>query len=228
MNDTTDGSPHPTGLNTAGRASAQRIVAELGRPETPEETAARKAASSTAHRANQTTLNLVISLLASLAVVLALVLVAVQPHLSPTAPIDYSAIAASAQPDATRPLVNPALPKGWAANAAEIRPAAAGKVVTWYIGFITPSRQFIGMSQGVLADQTWVASQVGGHTPTASTTIGGIRWKVYDYRTNPGQSANLAYAMSATTATGSIVLFGTGSDTEFRTLAGALEPQIGM
>lgn len=218
------GIPRPDG---AIRPSAGRIVAELGRPETAEETAIRKASATTAHRANQTVRNLVLSLLASLALVLALVLVAVQPNLSPAAPIDYRAIAASAQVDAGRPLASPALAQGWIANAAEIRPSGTGKTVDWYIGFITPSRQFIGMSQGILAGPSWTAAQLGGHEATSAITIGASRWKVYDYRANPGSSANLAYAMSTSTPSGSIVLYGTGTDAEFRTLAGALETQLG-
>jgi hypothetical protein len=39
--------------------SAQRVVAELGRPETPEETAARKAESSRVYRSSQNFRNLI-------------------------------------------------------------------------------------------------------------------------------------------------------------------------
>jgi hypothetical protein len=60
-----------------------RIVAELGRPETPEETAARKAENSRKHRENQTLRNLVFALLSSLAVVLVLVLVVGGPAGAP-------------------------------------------------------------------------------------------------------------------------------------------------
>ena len=47
-----------------------RVVAELGRPETPSETAARKAESSRVYRSSQTFRNLIAALLASVAVVL--------------------------------------------------------------------------------------------------------------------------------------------------------------
>ena len=55
------------------------IVAELGRPETPEETANRKAERSRLHRSNQTALNLVAALIVCLVVVLLIVLVVVRP-----------------------------------------------------------------------------------------------------------------------------------------------------
>ena len=50
-------------------AQTPRVVAELGRPETPDETAARKAESSRVYRASQNTRNLVAALLVTLAVV---------------------------------------------------------------------------------------------------------------------------------------------------------------
>ena len=46
-------------------AKQPRVVAELGRPETPDETAARKAASSAAYRSSKTVRNLVVALLVS-------------------------------------------------------------------------------------------------------------------------------------------------------------------
>ena len=42
-------------------AKQPRVVAELGRPETPDETAARKAASSAAYRSSKTVRNLVVA-----------------------------------------------------------------------------------------------------------------------------------------------------------------------
>src|SRR5207342_1416059 len=56
------------------------IVAELGRAETPAETAERKAKASAKRRSNQTAINLVIALVASLGLVLLVVLVVVRPE----------------------------------------------------------------------------------------------------------------------------------------------------
>src|SRR5688500_11645950 len=121
------------------------IVAELGRPETPQETADRKAATSRKHRANQTLLNLVVALVASLAIVLFLVLVVVRPASAPVDPVDYVAVAADAQAGATEPLIAPVLPPGWYAN--DARFGTTAEVATWYIGLITPSTQFIALNQ---------------------------------------------------------------------------------
>ena len=51
-------------------AKSPRIVAELGRPETPDETAARKAESSRVHRESQNTRNLVAALIVTIAIVM--------------------------------------------------------------------------------------------------------------------------------------------------------------
>ena len=58
-------------------------------------------------------------------------------------------------------------------------------MLTWYIGLITPSTQFIAMNQGIDANPTWLQSVVDGRTATGTTTIEGIEWDVYDYRTDP-------------------------------------------
>ena len=75
------------------------IVAELGRAETPEETAARKAAATARHRGNRSVFSLIFALLASFGIVAFLVLVVVRPDAGPTQqPVDYLAAADDAQP----------------------------------------------------------------------------------------------------------------------------------
>src|SRR5690606_2527992 len=129
-----------------------------GRPETPQETAARKAETSRLHRANQTTLNLVAALVVCLGVVLLIVLVVVRPDPEPRQPIDYAAIAEQAQPSVDEPLVSPSLPGDWSANSATLQTEAG--VTSWYIGLITPSTQYIGIRQGIDANPTWLANQL--------------------------------------------------------------------
>ena len=201
-----------------------RVVAELGRPETPEETAARKAENSRKHRANQTTLNLVVAALASLAVVLFIVLVVVRP--TPTEPIavDYAATAAEAQGGASETLVVPVLPPGWVANAARYDRRA--EVLTWYVGFITPGQQFAALNQGIDANPTWQASVLDGAAETGTVTIEGITWTVYDRR-GDSDTGNNAYALSTIVGNSTFVLHGTASDSEFETLASTIAAELG-
>jgi len=200
------------------------IVAELGRPETPEETAARKSETSRKHRANQTFLNLVMALIASLAIVLVTVLVVVRPDLPAAPPVDYQSIAAAT--DSPVPLVAPVLPEGWSANSAVYNGSPPDGVATWYIGFITPQQQFIGVRQGIDANPTWLSNQLMSRTATGSTTVAGVSWQVFDYRTT-NDVGNFAHALSTTNESSSFVVFGTAADEEFDTLVSALAEVVG-
>jgi hypothetical protein len=207
-----------------GRAKPPRIVAELGRPETPGETAARKAENSRAHRANQTTRNLVLALLASLVLVLFTVLVVVRHNPAPAAPINYRSIAREAQQDITQTVVAPVLPKGWRANDAELK-EGNGKSQTWYVGFLTPKQQFIGLEEGIDTTDAWFGSLLGKIKSTGTTTIDGVRWTTYDQRTasDPG---NFGYSLSTTLDGARIVLHGTADDREFDELATAVASSL--
>ncbi|TAL42879.1 MAG: DUF4245 domain-containing protein [Salinibacterium sp.] len=200
-----------------------RIVAELGRPETPEETAARKAADSQKHRANQTLLNLILALAASLLIVFVIAISVNAPAPSTSHSVDYAAIAAEAQGGTTDPLIVPKLPEAWYANDARFEKRS--EVLTWYIGFITPHTQFIAFNQGIDANPTWQSAVLEGIHSTSSTTIDGIKWTVFDNRDSkdPG---NFAYSMAAISGRNTIVLHGTASDAEFRQLAKAIAAQL--
>ncbi|MEP6480994.1 MAG: DUF4245 domain-containing protein [Rhodoglobus sp.] len=196
-----------------------RIVAELGRPETPEETAARKAETSRKHRSNQTVLNLVVALVASLGIVLFLVVVVVRPTPSAAPAIDYASIGADAQQSTSQPLVIPALPAGWSANNAEF--GKKSEVLDWYIGFVTPSTQFVAFDQGIDANATWLAAQLNNSKSTGSTTIDGLSWLVYDRRSE-SNTGNYNYSMSAIVGSSTIVLHGTAPTSEFELLAASI------
>jgi hypothetical protein len=219
----------PRGKAKPRREVVPPIVAELGRPETPEETAARKAENSRKHRANQTLINLVYSLAATLAVVVVLVLVVVRPEAPPRDPINYSLIAEQSQDQVSQPLVVPALPPEWAANSATLRTGSDG-IVLWYIGFVTPSEQFIAVSQGIDANATWVDALLSSSKSTGTEEIEGVTWQLYDNRVavssgdrTPG---NLAYAMVATVGANTYILNGTADDSEFRTVATTISSSI--
>jgi hypothetical protein len=200
-------------------AEDRPVVAELGRPETPEETAARKAETSRKHRANQTLLNLVVALVASLAIVVFLVVVVVRPAPAPSASIDYAAVAAEAQGATDEPLLAPVLPSGWSANDARFQ--TTEQVPTWYVGFITPGEQYIGLDQGVGANPTWQATLLDDAEQTGTVTIDGVDWVVYDQRgaSDPG---NFAYSLATTHGESTVLLHGTASDAEFELLAAAV------
>src|SRR5690554_7120105 len=200
------------------------IVAELGRPETPEETAARKAETSRRYRSNQTALNLVAALVICLLVVLLTVLVVVRPDPAPREPIDFAAIADDAQPGVDEPLITPQLPDTWSANSARLETKAG--VTSWYIGLITPDTEFIALRQGIDANETWLAGQLGFSQPEGAVTIAGTDWTLYDNRDARDDPGNLAYVMTTEHGDSTVILFGTATDGEFETLAESVSAEL--
>ena len=214
-------SPRDRGVDEAGRP----IVAELGRAETPEETAARKAAASAKRRGSQTALNLFIAVLASLGIVAFLVMVVVRPDQgSLRAPVDYLAAAEAAGATVDEPIVAPAMPSDWHANHAELRTGSDG-VVSWNVGFTTPAEDYLAIVQGIDANSSWLAEQVRDARPADTVTIDGVTWTAYDRRdvTDPG---NVAYALVTERGASTIVLVGTADDEEFAALAAAVAKEI--
>jgi hypothetical protein len=117
------------------------------------------------------------------------------------------------------------MPEDWAANAAEIRSSAADGVTSWYVGFITPSSDFIGYQEALVANPTWVANLLNGNAATGTRTIGSLEWTEYDYRSLE-DAKNLAYAMVAVTGDSTFVLYGTASDAQFTALAEKISAEI--
>jgi hypothetical protein len=208
--------PHEGGVTVARRPAE---VAGLGRPETPQETADRKAAASRRRRANQTVFNLVVATVASLGIVLFLVLVVPRPDSQEIQTVDWRAVAE--QTGSSEPLLAPTLPDDWAANDAQLR--SVSQVPTWYIGFITPGpdSQFIALNQGLEANPTWQADVLREAAPTGETEIAGVSWTVYDQRTEAAPG-NHAYALSAELDGDVVILHGTADDADFAALATAV------
>ncbi|MET0976062.1 MAG: DUF4245 domain-containing protein [Leifsonia sp.] len=203
-----------------------RVVAELGRPETAEETAARKAENSRLYRARKTPNNLVLSLLATVAVVVVIVLAVPRGDANLNSTVDYATVAENAQEGAPETLGSPELPDSWRANTAEYRTGAADNVDSWFIGFLTPGDEFIGMTQAFGANDTWIATQLFNTLGTASVTIEGVDWTVYDNRRSSEDVGNARYALVTTAGDTTWVLAGTADPAEFETLATAIAPTI--
>jgi hypothetical protein len=200
-----------------------RVVAELGRPETPEETAARKAENSQNYRKRKTVNNLVYSLLVCVALVIVIALAVPRADKSLLSEVDYRAVAAEAQTSADHPLADPELPGSWSSNRAETD--SSGGVSSWNIGLITPSDQFIGITQGFDANETWLSQQLGQSAASTTRTIDGIEWTVYDNRERD-DVGNVEYALTTEAGASTFVVFGTAGDDEFRTVTSALTEQV--
>ncbi len=198
------------------------IVAELGRPETPDEKAARLAEARRRRRSNQTTKNLVLSIAASLGIVLFLVLVVVRPDPAPLL-IDHLAAAAEAEQSLGETVAAPIVPPTWVANRAEL--AGSGGVDEWTIGFITADETFIGFVQGFDANPTWLRDTLRDPGDGDEVDIAGLTWQRFDRRGVDGVGLR-EYALVTETGSSTIVLYGTAVDDDFALLATAVAADV--
>ena len=201
------------------------VVAELGRPETPGETAARKAASSKAYRSSMTFRNLIVALLVSLAVVA--VIVFAVPRGTPVEPdpIDVAAIAQNVRSSVDGPVLEPELGKEWRVNAAELE---GGATLVWNIT-IAPSseeeRGFVRIAQAFGADVSWAPQKLGGVAPTDTVEAGGLTWDAFRL-SDASANANISYALGTQAGDDYVLLYGSLSSEDTAALAESLAPQV--
>ncbi|MEN9714776.1 MAG: hypothetical protein RJA35_243 [Actinomycetota bacterium] len=175
-------------------------------------------------RARQTVINLLLSLAATAGLVLIMVLVTPRPTTSLLQKVDYKAAAADAGKSANLPVIAPELiNKTWYSNSARWNTKTADGVNNWYVGFVGPKNQYLGVTQGFGTNPTWVVLQLKGDLPTGATSIGGLRWTVWQSTTKNDPALTRDYALvtdvKAGTRTDQILVYGTASKNEFRKFA---------
>lgn len=201
------------------------IVAELGRPETPEETAARKAASSKAYRSSQTVRSLVAALIVTLAIVLVIVLIVPRGEPASAPSVDMVGIAADVESTMDSPVIVPDLGEFWRVNAAEL---TSGATVVWDVTLAPAAedeRGFIKLAQAFDADSSWAPQRLNGTAPTDTTSIGGLEWDVYELG-NAGANQNVTHAIGTQAGDDYLLLYGSRSADSTAELAESLVPQI--
>lgn len=201
------------------------VVAELGRPETPQETADRKAASSAAYRSSQTVRNLVVALLVTLAVVVVIVLAVPRGTLAPPPAIDLDQVAAEATDAMGTPVIVPEVSDQWRVNGAEL---TGGAVTVWTVT-LAPSAQeergFVRIAQAFNADVTWASLTLGGMVATGSVEIDGRVWDEFVVRT-PEQNGNVSYAIGTAAGADYLLLYGALTPAQTQAIAETLDTQI--
>ncbi len=180
--------------------SSPRVVAELGRPETPDETAARKAASSAAYRSSKTFRNLLVALMVTVTVVAVIHLGVPRGSLAETEPADVSAAAAEASVSQNHTVLIPEVPDDWRANSARMDGSM------WRVVY-APPEGFVRVAQGIDVEATWVAETLGGFAPTDTVTIDGIEWDEYAIGSR-SDSGGISYALATDAGTDTILIYG--------------------
>ena len=202
-----------------------RIVAELGRPETPEETADRKAESSRVYRSSQNVRNLIAALLATLAVVVVIIFAVPRGTPPEREPIDVAAVAADIAASEGRTVITPELSDGWVVNNARIEgngPVRAFTVV--YAPAGEDQRGFLRVAQGFDADESWAARVLSGSAPQDTVTIDGITWERYDL--DPDRTGNITVALATDAGADTVLIYGAASEKALEETARSVADQI--
>lgn len=212
----------------AQQNKAPVVVAELGRPETPRETAARKAENSRLYKQRKTVNNLVFSLLVSLGLVFVIVLMVPQDAGGfSDQSIDAIELADQAEPSAGRTLAAPAVPDAWKAKQALL--SASDGTNYWRINYTTVdeatgAEAYATVVQGFTADgepvdEGWIAQQLESQTATGSEELGGIEWTVYDHPERNADESNMTFGLQGEWQGDTLLVYGTDSPATIRVLA---------
>ena len=196
--------------------STQRVVAELGRPETPDETAARKAEASRIYRSSQTFRNLIAAIIVTVAVVFIVIFGVPRGELPDRESIDPAPIASQASESLGRSVIVPAVPPDWRVNAAEV--SSDGGSSSWSIAYVPDDVGFIRFAQAFDTDEAWARSALAGSAPTDTLVIDGIEWDVFE-PADPSRAANISYALGTQAGTDYVLLYGAATPEQTADLA---------
>jgi len=107
------------------------------------------------------------------------------------------------------------VPSSWRANAATFD--SSGHTARLHVGFATPGSRYAGLDETNGTPARLIARVLGtrGATVTGTTTIAGQTWQLR--RSDRGEEA-----LTTTTGGLTVVVTGSGSDEQLRTLAGSL------
>ena len=197
-----------------------RVVAELGRPETPAETAERKARARTLRRSRQNFRNLIASLAVTVGLVAVIVLIVPRGGAVQQPAIDARSVAEQLTATAGRPLVAPELPAAWRSNAADLR--GSGSSASWYVGYVVGGAGYAAITEGLPGDDELIRTTVDGAAPTGTTRVGGLPWRVYDRRDLGDDAGNVAYALTTRIEGTLVAVYGTAPTPRLRSLAAAV------
>ncbi|MDQ1178350.1 DUF4245 family protein [Microbacterium sp. 20-116] len=201
-----------------------RVVAHLGRPETPQEAADRKAESSRRYRSSKTFRNLIAALIVTVGVVLIVVAAVPRGEPAPRPDIDVSALASEMQSDLGRPVLSPSLGDGWRVNQASTE--GVGGTEAWTMVYVRSGESgFLRVAQGFEADETWVAQVLDGTRSTETTEIDGITWNVYR-PSNPSGTGNIDYALATPAGPDYVLVYGDAAPETAALAASSVTSQI--
>ena len=178
-------------------------------------------------RARQTINNLILALIASLGIMLAIVLIVPRDDSNRIQKVDYKSIALEAKASSGKQIIAPELPAGWWANSARWSPKPVDGVQNWYVGFVGPKNQYIGLTQAFGINPTWLAFQLKGNLLIDAKKIGLYTWDVYQSTEvhNPPKTKDFAMVLKYNKQDVAII-YGVAHQDDFTAIANAIQVKL--
>lgn len=173
-----------------------------------------------AKRANASSIGMFIATAVTLALVLFVVLLN-PTHTAQTysRDVDVATVASEAEDAAGYLPVAADLPDGWTSNYARWNGSASDGVAFWEVGYLTPDREFIQVTQTDGSNPTWLSQRLDGAQASGQRVIDGVTWELLD---STSGDTFLTTEVDGFT----LVLNGTADLTQFDVLAGAVLDQV--
>lgn len=178
-------------------------------------------------RARQTVNNLVLALVASLGIMIAIVLIVPRDDSNRFQSVDYKSIAAEAHASSDKQIVAPVLPEGWWSNSARWSPKPADGVQNWYVGFVGPKNQYIGLTQAFGINPTWLAFQLKNSAKTGTQAVGNFTWDIYEAiePSDPPKTKDFMMVLNYN-KTDTAIIYGVAKPQDFVVLAEAIQTKL--
>lgn len=177
-------------------------------------------------RARQTVINLSLSLAATLGIVLIMVLIVPRDDTNRIKRIDYQAVAAEATRDISSEIYDPELPADWWSNSSRWSPGGADGVANWYAGFVGPQNQYLGVTQGIGVNPTWIAEQIGSSVETGTLAVDGTTWRIFESEVVNDPPKTKDYIMLLEIGDDAVLLYGTAKPADFAELAQRIVTEV--
>ncbi|SDI28063.1 Protein of unknown function [Arthrobacter subterraneus] len=134
-----------------------------------------------AKRANASSIGMFIATAVTLGLVLFVVLLN-PTHTAETytRDVDVATIASQAEDAAGYLPAAAELPDGWTSNYARWTGTASDGVAFWEVGYLTPEREFIQVTQTNNSNPTWLSQRLDDAVPSGQRVIDGVTWDLLD------------------------------------------------
>jgi len=180
------------------------------------------------HRAKQTVNNLLLSILATAGMVLVLILIVPRDDSSRIPRIDYIAIADQASTSTGNEIIAPPIKEGWWSNQAKWFGSPVDAVPRFEVGFVGPKNEYIGMTHAFEVNPTWLALSLKDVVleKNFSNAASDVVWGIYRSSEVHDPVQTRDYMWVASLGTNAILLYGTASETDFKTLSTSIETAL--